>query len=388
MLYHTVKGTSLVSAHPECVGLIKEVYNPLDLGVVSVEDDNTNMVVLDFIKETISMGMGFSIENRDNKNKPINLLPILNLQNDIGKLQKNGQEFLIGENICDYLTSINIFINSECNNSCIHCSEYYRQTLFCTRFSENEYLSTDTIENILSQSLSTQVKRINILGGDLTLHPEWLELLNLFRKFSFDYHLWLNITNIDSFDEINRLPFNKVIVVSSPFDSDKVIRLINSTQTSDNLMINFVVENEAHIETITKLRSEYGFDNYRLIPFYNRTNMEFFGKNVFLNKSDILTEPIEMRQIFCNQKLNSNFFGVLNFFPDGTVKACSNTPSLGKFPERTLLELIYEELVTASAWRKVRDDVKCNNCFYRYLCPPPGNLEFVLGRNDLCHINF
>lgn len=75
-------------------------------------------------------------------------------------------------------------------------------------------------------------------------------------------------------------------------------------------------------------------------------NLDFISQNVFLDEKEILSEKIEMRTIFCNQKLNSNFFGSLSVFPDGSVKVNTNTPVIGKFPDNSLLELIYKELTS------------------------------------------
>ena len=56
------------------------------------------------------------------------------------------------------------------------------------------------------------------------------------------------------------------------------------------------------------------------------------------------------------------------------------------FPYKSILELTYEELIQNTIWRKVRDGDTCTTCMYRFLCPPPGNLETVLDKQNLCHI--
>jgi pseudo-rSAM protein len=125
---------------------------------------------------------------------------------------------------------------------------------------------------------------------------------------------------------------------------------------------------------------------YELIPFYNGSNIEFLKSNVYLDERDIVSDLIEMRIIFRNQKLNANFFGHLTFLPDGQVRANMNTQPIGYFPDKSILELIYEELTRNTMWRKTRNGSSCSTCMYRFLCPPPSNLEMVLGKQNLCHI--
>jgi pseudo-rSAM protein len=388
LLYHTVKGTYLINSKPECIQLIKDVYNPIHLGVIALERKDDNKCINDFIDEIIMHGMGVVIEKTDNLTKPINLLPLLNLQNDIDKLLKNGEQHLIGENISDYLTGLNIFINGDCKQNCHHCNHYYKQTLSCTKFPGSKNISLKTIRSILSQSEATQVQRINILGGNIFLYPHFNELITLLQTYSYDNHLWINYHNVIDIEDLLDLPFHKEFIISFPLDSGKCSKLILSCNERADVSFNFLVECQSHVEAVNELINHINKINYELIPIYSGSNISFFEKNVYLTKEDITVEPIEMRNIFRNQKLNANFFGTLNFLPDGTVKANTNEPSIGRFPEKSLLELIYEELVTNTAWRKTRNGTACNKCVFRYLCPPPSNIELALGKDNLCHIHY
>jgi pseudo-rSAM protein len=387
LLYHTINGTYLINSKPECIELIKDVYNPINLGVIALESKDDNKCINDFIDEINIHGMGVVIEKTDNLSKPINLLPLLNLQNDIAKLQKNGETHLIGENISEYLTSLNIFINGECKQTCHHCGLYYQQTLSCTKFPGSKKISLKTIRSILSHSASTQVHHINILGGNIFLYPHFNELITLLQTYSYNYHLWINYKNIVNIEDLLDLPFHKEFVISFPLDSEKSSKLILSCIERTDVSLNFLVECQSHLEAVNELINHIKKINYKLIPIYSGSNISFFEKNVYLTKEDITVEPIEMRNIFRNQKLNANFFGSLNFLPDGTVKANTNEPSIGRFPEKSLLELIYEELITNTAWRKTRDGTACDKCVFKYLCPPPSNIELALGKYNLCHVH-
>lgn len=93
-----------------------------------------------------------------------------------------------------------------------------------------------------------------------------------------------------------------------------------------------------------------------------------------------------MREIFCHQKVNTNYFGTLEFYVDGSVRANANTPIIGSFPESNVLEIIYRELLVNTAWRKIRDGEICSNCNYNYLCPSPSNYELIIAKENLCNI--
>jgi pseudo-rSAM protein len=91
-------------------------------------------------------------------------------------------------------------------------------------------------------------------------------------------------------------------------------------------------------------------------------------------------------KVFCNQKLNSNYFGKLYILPDGSVKANMNTAILGSIYQNSLLEVVEKELIKNTAWRVVRILKPCNQCLYQYLCPPPSNYETVVEKPNLCHV--
>jgi pseudo-rSAM protein len=387
LLYNTSNGKSLIVSNSNSIVLVNNIYKPSNLGVIDIENLILDQEMLDFLDRSIELGIGLKTEKSASPKKPINLLPILNLQNDIEKLKHNSEDHLIGDHIADYLTSLSIFINTDCRQSCECCGNYFKQTLFCTKSVESSSIPIESLENFFLQSASTQVSKINILGGDITLYPQWDSLLDLLKKQQYDFHLWFNLINLTDFDYLLTLPFHKEILIAFPFNEADLRSLIYLVEVRNDFTFNFIIENEAMYEIITDLVNKQKQLKYEFIPFYNGNNIEFLKSNVFIDESDILSDLIEMRSIFRNQKLNANFFGHLTFLPDGQVKANMNTQMIGYFPDNSILELIYEELTCNTMWRNTRNGNSCSTCMYRYLCPPPGNLEMVLGKQDLCHVH-
>jgi pseudo-rSAM protein len=386
LLYNTSNGKSLIVSNSKCIELIKKIYKPSNLGVIDLENIELDKDISEFIVNSISLGIGLKADKSINLKKPINLLPILNLQNDIEKLKLNGEEHLIGDHIADYLTSLSIFINTVCNQNCEYCLNYFKQTLFCNRSAVQHSIKLETLEEIFLQSASTKVSKINILGGDIMLYPQWDSLLFLLERQPFDFHLWINLINLTDFENLIKIPFHKEILVNDPIKEEQLQKLTSLVEARNDFTFNFIIENEAMYKTILDTLNEHQQLKYELIPFYNGSNIDFLKSNVFLDERDILLDRIEMRTIFRNQKLNANFFGHLNFLPDGQVRANINSQPIGYFPDKSILELIYEELTRNTVWRKTRNGSSCNTCKYRFLCPPPGNLEIVLGKQNLCHV--
>ncbi|MDY0370279.1 MAG: TIGR04150 pseudo-rSAM protein [Bacteroidales bacterium] len=386
LLYNTSNGQSLIVSDSKCIELIKKIYEPSNLGVIDLENIKFDKDISEFLVNSISLGIGIKSDKSINPKKPINLLPILNLQNDIEKLKLNGEDHLIGDQISDYLTSLSIFINTDCKQNCEYCGNYFKQTSFCTKSIEHHFIELETLEEIFLQSTSAQVCKINILGGDIKLYPQWDSLLVLFEKQPFDFHLWFNLVNLSNFEYIINIPFHKEILVNRFINKEHLQKLISLVEARNDFTFNFIVENEAMYNTILDTLKEHQQLKYEFKPFYNGSNIEFLKSNVYLDESDILSECIEMRIIFRNQKLNANFFGHLNFLPDGQVRASMNSQPIGYFPDKSILELIYEELTHNTNWRKIRNGSSCTTCMYRFICPPPGNLETVLGKQNLCHI--
>ncbi|HBZ67977.1 MAG TPA: hypothetical protein DEO70_14175 [Bacteroidales bacterium] len=387
LLYSTKSGNYLISSGILCVELVKEVYDPKNLGVVELNTKYlTNNESNDFIEEIQRLKLGDKMVKIPDQPKPINLLPILNLQNDVEKLLINGEQFLIGEGISEYLTCINIYINSNCSQKCRLCHHYYLQTRSCSKSEPDVTLPLMTIGQILSQASVTQTRHINILGGNILLYPEWNELMQLFKSSNFEYHLWINYQNINSTEKLKHLPFQKELLITFPFKEAMVCELISLCETDNNITLNFLIEDISQLVTVNKLLAGNSRIRANIIPIFNGENRGFFEQNVFLNLEDILAEKQEMRNIFCNQKLNANYFGGLNILADGSVKASMNTTPVGRFPKNSLLELVYNELIQNTAWRKVRDNETCRGCLFQYLCPPPGNYEHSLGKPDMCNV--
>ncbi len=105
-----------------------------------------------------------------------------------------------------------------------------------------------------------------------------------------------------------------------------------------------------------------------------------------VSEEDILGAEISKRVIFIHQKINVNYWGQLFVFPDGKVYPSpikEPTHCLGHISE-PILPMIVKELRENHAWRRVRDNVLCNNCVFRWLCPSPTPFETLYDIPVVC----
>lgn len=381
MLYHTEKGHRVSSELPQVVELIKDVYRPENMGVVSLDTYLPDDRIEDFVGRLKDLDMCMIKAQVASLPKPIHFLPILNLQNDVERLQEIGEDYMIGDNISTYLTRAMIHVNTECGKHCPHCGIAHRQTLCCTATEPPQSMSLERLQDLVRQLAATSVQVIDLVGGDLRTYPHLGQLHALVEQYpQFNWHMWQHGMNCEGFD------FGKAkadVILSAPFETcDGFEDLKNKPHVRFHLL----VENEIQVEQAEHLIAGIDAERCEWVPVFNGENLKFFEANVFLDEEDILSGPVSMREIFCHQKLNTNYFGRLHFFPNGEVKADVNGEAVGRFPEKSVLELVHEEMLHNTAWRRVRGGTRCSGCRFRYLCPSPGNYETMIGEESLCHV--
>ena len=230
----------------------------------------------------------------------------------------------------------------------------------------------------------SSLKKINFLCGNILLYPHLDELITLLKPYNFDFHFWIYIENLINTKQ--DWDFTKEIIISFPNDSESVIKYISESKNDKKQNYHFFIEDESQYNAAISIVNQTAITNYQITPIYTGKNIAFFEENIYLSAEDIFASVIPHRIIFCNQKLNSNYFGKLHVLPNGEVKANMNTQTLGDIYNNSVLEIIAKELTGNTAWRVIRKESPCIDCLYQYLCPPPSNYETAIGRPNLCHV--
>lgn len=380
LLYNTVNGSSMEVTDSKNVELLVQMHKKENLGAILLKGKKySNQVSQEFIKEFCNNRMGELLDSSMVIEKPIQLMPILNLQRDV---EKNYS----GEDILQYLHEINIFLNNSCSLGCKACDKTYQQTLCCTkyRFGGGE-IPISMLKNVFSQLQYGVVGKVNLLGGNIFKYSYFEELINLLADYKEQVHLWTHYANVDQKMNKTSLICNDIIVNFPILEKrfEQTYLCLQGLHTK----YHFYITNEKEYIKTEELINKLKLQTYEIHPVYTYTNIDFFEEYIYTAKSDILKSTIPFQNIFANQKINRNFFGSLTIIPNGNTHASLNSIALGNIKEMTLLELIHKEMLNNTSWRTVRNSEPCSNCLYQYLCPSPSNYEKVMGKSNLCHIN-
>lgn len=390
LIYDTQKGTHVIIINYEVVGLIKAMYEPENLGVVILYSELLNNNDVDLIINNLVKLQIADIECIIDKiQKPIKLVPILNLQNDIDKINElvkddNERIFLLERDTLKYLFEVNIFLNNTCDVNCKFCFSYVKQIDCCTIKSEKlDELSIDIIKDVLRQIKYSSVYLINIMGGDIYKYSKLDQLRRLILSMPGKVHFYTHYKNYIK-DSVVDVFFIDLIV---DFPVDEAVMYDILCDVKDGCKIHFIVQNESEYEKAELIIEKFDLAKVEIHPFYNGNNLSFFEENIFMEENDIFSRSQQMREIFRNKKVNKNFFGKLYIFPDGEVKANMNTLSLGNIKNYDILNLINKELIYNTAWRRIRNEYPCDKCLNKFICPPISNYEIVLNKLNLCQVN-
>jgi pseudo-rSAM protein len=386
LLYHTQTGEKIETDDTEILGLLQALHEKGNLGAVSCEGKMLNKEPYHtFISEFCWKNMGNVADMEKIPEKPIQLMPVLNLQHDVEKLQKESERY-VGENILQYLLEINIYLYSGCSLHCPFCNDYFRQNRCCTASNDSQPEAMDIrlLQNLLAQIRYGRTGKINILGGNIMEYPDYEKLTAILVDFGERVHIWNHYANFIQ-TNVPLTDFFYDIPVTFPIDKmawNHCFTLFKDRKAQYRF---FITETEDYEKT-EELIIRYALKNYAVYPVYTGTNHKFFEENVFVTKEDIFQTKRSFRQIFAHQKLNTRFFGSLFVFPNGDAYANTNSTILGNIATDILLDIINKEMLSNTSWRKIRDTAPCSDCLYQYLCPSPFNYELVINKPNLCHV--
>jgi pseudo-rSAM protein len=386
LLYNTTDGGFIETGSKDIIGLLQSLHEKKNLGVVYFEGQKlAEKPYQSFLIEFCEKNMGGLVDVGQVKDKPIQLMPVLNLQRDVEKLQKDRGRF-VGEDVLHYLLELNVYVNIACDLQCPLCTTYFRQNLCCTsaRGGQQYHLSKPTLQNILAQIQYASVGKLNILGGNILKYAYYKDFDILLQPVKEHAHLWVYYANVGT-APVLLSGFKYDIPVTLPVEEKNFADCFNRLENEQS-NYHFFITGETDYRQVEQLLATYHITNYTLHPVYTKNNMPFFEAQVYLTKDDIFSKPLSFRKIFAHQKLNTNFFGSLTVMADGKVYANINSPALGAVETDTLLELINKEMNDNTAWRKTRNEAPCTDCHYQYLCPSPSNYERVVGQPNLCRI--
>lgn len=363
LLYNTLDAAYVESANSTVVQLIQRLLEKQNCGVclLTVEELKNNDIV-HFVIEIRRKFIGDIIPVKFSDEKPIQLIPFLNFQQDKNKLS-NQSGISIGENIITLLHEVNLI------------------------FKKDIELTIQQIDKVLEEVKT--VPSIN-LHGDIWDYSFLHQLLQSLDKIEGNKTVIVQYqeTDVDKILSANfddSYAFN--VHVNFPINESawgSLIRLIFLDKWAVKVV--FEIEQDEHLLEVEEIVSKYEIENYQLLPIYNNRNIKFFEENLFLTKEDIFATPMSLKEIYAHQTLNTYNFGKLYINPNGNVCAERDGEEIGNIEKNTVKKIMYQELSSGNSWLKVRNKQPCSECLYQWLCPSPSTYEKAIGKPNLCHI--
>ncbi|MCL2290686.1 MAG: TIGR04150 pseudo-rSAM protein [Bacteroidetes bacterium] len=388
LLYNTQNGENIHTENHQVIDLLEQMHERKNLGVTEIDNKTYNHPDIKiFIKESVSKNICLFNKMIEGEPKPIQLMPILNLQRDVERLQKEEGRSL-GEDVLHYLSDITIYINHSCELECAPCRNYFMQFFHCSQSFNAENVDFNLLMSFLKQLTFTIIRRLSITGGNIFLYPHFTELITFLQKEKIKPMFGIHSGNIDPGKMILLDDFPVEIFVSFPLEDAFVHNIVSQLKRKEYTKIIFCITSEEMYQQAESLISEYVIENYEYKAFYNGDNELFFKNNVYFSKDDLFCDTISQRMIFAHQKLNTNFFGKIYLFPNGDIKAHPSKESLGNSKREPLVKILEKEMRTNTAWRAIRDQTPCSECLYQFLCPSLSEYEWALNKSNLCNINF
>ena len=365
LLYNTLDGAMIEISQSKVIKLIQSLSEDENCGVVLFDGEQLlDNDINSFITELRSKFMGDIIDISFSCGKPIQFMPILNLQRDVSRLKSSNKS--VGVDVMKYLNDVTVdfsTINIDKRSLDIATSLY---TFFNT-ISKVKVIRLKDVWNFPNSKelmgflkYSHSLKKINcsyknISSNKLLTIPDGRFLLEIELDFPLNIQKWEDVWNVLS---SKKLPNEIIFNITSEYEYEQAVLIID----------------------------EYSIESSQIKLKFTGINLPFFEENVFISKEDILKEVLSLREIFANQALNTFDFGKITVKSNGDVYANEHYPPLGNITTHTIQEMLYKEMDQGESWLRIRNQAPCNNCIYQWLCPSPSDYELEIGKPNLCHV--
>lgn len=377
-----------------CIFLIrKEIYRIVEQLLMEenaycielTEKDMHHPNVESFIKTLRDMFMGDLYDQSLCPQKPIVVYPSVSINEDFkNTIEGTNNLELFGQKILNNLDTVTIQLTGQCNLQCPFCNNIHKQTLWCNK--NEEELNYHLLLDLLQQIDNSHIPHVNFIGGNILCYTNISTFLMNLDSYSFSQTFYINLHCLDNSECLSKFSDKRDIHFCLCADyhvkEDEIQRslLLNLR----NVKYCFIVASIEDFNKATKFIDKYQL-KASIVPFYTNKNLSFFEEYVYLNLDDIKRFHRSKKEIFANQKINTNFFGRIFIASNGLVYSNMNMPSIGDVREN-LSKLVYNEMKFGNSWHLTRDTSShCKNCLYKYLCPSISNYELAIGKSNLCN---
>jgi len=378
----------LQERHVSIKAIVDNLIDPSNFYSVLFSDaDMMDTVFEKFINSILELEFGYICQFDENREKPIIVPPHYIFPRSFNKRKNNGLDYS-DLNIINNLHSVVIQITGRCSLSCLHCKYFHKQMNHCSK-SENE-LSLEAIQTIIHKIKLTNIRKIDIIGGNIFEHSYFYPIMEMFGNLPQTkiYHSNFKFVNAQTARFLLKDDSNALLkIVAEPLEIwlEELYLLIEELQEFERHLIwVFVLTSEVTLKNFELLVNKYKISHYEYHVLYNGENMNFLNDRRFLNEGEIWQLKLGIKNIFANQILNRNYFGKLTILADGQIYEDENTAPVGTISDN-LENILYSLMSNDRAWFHTRlHNGTCSNCIYKFLCPPPSRLEKLLQREMIC----
>ena len=367
--------------------VVIRLMDPTNYYCVSISEDfNDNELFQDFINTIQINNIGKYYQSTVIAKKSIFIPPNYIFPKKIETIIKNNIEYYDAR-ILDNIQEVTIQLLGKCNNNCSFCDLLHKQICSCSK--SDFILPLDSFKKISTQFSSLSIPKINIIGGNIALYPNLIEAIKFLKPVPSlkIYHIYNEFADRIFFNKIFKNDSNAIIKIVVDLNTAHYIKIRSLMKDAhkfiDKIIWTFYVYDDVALHYLNEFINESGIVNFEIFPIFNGFNNSFLEKHYFLNRQDISRIKLNMNGVFTNQVMNNGFFGKISIKADGQIFENENSASIGNVNEN-LEDIVYKIMLTGNSWLKIRNNEMCNDCIYRFICPPPSNIELLTKRNNIC----
>lgn len=381
LLYNTQNKSSFHFANKgEVNEICKDLLEINNLYSAEISNNQLqNEGVVRWMDSIVANEMGYLTFESTLEERPVSLMPILKIQDDIQRYIWEYNRGIQGE-ILNNLHNIFFYINGSTNNE----NELYKQITY--PFKTDLYLDYHDIMNFCRNSQNPFLSEIHLIGSLFT-YPSYQNLLDELELLHIQLVMIVTDTEyLDQMQAYTDVATEKNITIQIMVRNINCIEKLLSNQGNlKNNHYHFLISSKDEYECTLDNIEKYNLNSdYQIIPIV-KNNLDFFKELVYLDAEEIIETPLSKREIFIRQSINLNDFGRLTILPDGKAYSNVNHHPLGTI-KNLPIELVQKEFTKGESWFNLRKQKPCSECIYQWICPSPSNIELAIGKNNLCTI--
>lgn len=390
LFYDSLNGKKVVLAQNETINhIIQSLLVEKNAYCVQIKDDIKNANDLFEFVNTLSSNKLGNLVICSSSERPVNIPPkLMGIVDKPAINTKSGYEYY-DPNVLDNIKELNIQLTGKCKHNCKSCSSYKFQLVHCSKSKHS--LSEQIIEQLIKQVRHLRnLQKINFTGGDIFTLGNFEFIVDLFSTVYvlklYNIHIkHINPNKIQYVLDKDKTSLMRISVHCDNIDENALLKQIGELKPyNSRILWTFVVSSEDELKLCYSMLEKCKTIKNEIKPFFNKKNVDFIREYVFLDQYSIEKINPNKRQIFANQVLNINYYGKIVIESDGQIFDNLNLYPLGVTSD-CLEDIVHKIIFEGKSWRMTRSNDICDSCLYKFLCPPPSDLELVMKSKTICH---